>query len=97
MKEDSLYINELSMLCLVYRLNEDKGRTITKTELIENFNILSYNRDKMINNLISRGLLVNNIEGPRKMGNKFYLSISPKGEQLIVKYIKAMNKLCNKD
>lgn len=94
MKEDQLFLDELFLLSLVYRLVINKGFPITKTEVIDNFNVLSYKRDKMINNLISRGLLKNDIEGARKAGNTFKLIVSPLGEQLLIKYNKAMIKLC---
>lgn len=93
-KDDDMYLNELFLLSLIFRLTQDLGRPITKTEVIDNFNVLSYNRDKMMNKLLSRGLIKNDMEGPRKAGNVFKLIVSPLGEQLLIKYERAMRRLC---
>lgn len=97
MQEDELYLDELFLLSLIYTLSASLSRPLTKTEVINEFNVLSYKRDKMLLNLIGRGLVNNDIEGPRAAGNTFKLIVSPLGEQLLIKYNKAMIKLCEGD
>jgi predicted transcriptional regulator len=95
MKENNLYLDELYLLSLIYRLTEDTGRPITKQEIIDNFNVLSFKRDKMLDNLFTKGYICNLREGPRKHGNGFRLSLTPLGEQLLIKYEKVMQRLCD--
>jgi predicted transcriptional regulator len=95
MKEDNLYLDELFLLYLINRLCNESGRPITKTEVIDNFPMLSYKRNRMLDSLLSKGLINNLREGPRKHGNGFRLVLTSKGEQLLIKYKKAMERLCN--
>jgi DNA-binding MarR family transcriptional regulator len=95
MKEDGLYLDEVYLLSLIYVLNK-KGPA-KQTDLRERFNILSYQRDKMLNNLLSRGFIKNDIEGPSKAPRPHRIVVSSLGEQLLIKYEKSLRKLCSEN
>jgi predicted DNA-binding transcriptional regulator len=95
MKEDGLYLDELFLLSLIFRLNQEKCGPVSQLEVNRGFNILSYRFRSMVQNLITRGLVNNDIIGPRRIGNKYRLILSPLGEQLLIKYDKELIRLCN--
>lgn len=93
-KQDDLFLDELYLLSLIYKIVLDKGKPANQQNISDRFNILSYRRDKMLDNLISRGYVKNDMEGPRGHFKPFRLIVSPLGEQLLIKYERAMRKLC---
>lgn len=94
-KEDNLYLDELFLLCCIKQVGIDTGKHCNVQRLNERFNILSYRRDKMLANLMKRGYVNNDMIGERRRYKPFKLVVTALGEQLIIKYIKAMEKLCN--
>jgi predicted transcriptional regulator len=94
MQEDDLFIDELHLLAYIYKLSVDTGKPILKSQLVKGFNILSYKRDKMLQRLLDKGFLTNDRKGDTSKVSGFKLILSPLGEQLLIKYEKAMRKLC---
>jgi DNA-binding MarR family transcriptional regulator len=92
-KEDNLYLDELYLLSLIFQMNQDKGRAVTRTEVGEQFNVLSYKFRKMVDNLISRGL-VHRDPGIVRRFPGFRLTVTPLGEQILIKYQRAMVQFC---
>lgn len=93
-KEDDLYLDELFLLGLIYKLVIKKGKPVNQLNVSQVFNILSYKRDKMLANLTTRGYVNNDMQGDRGHFKPLRLSVSPLGEQLLIKYKKAMERLC---
>jgi predicted transcriptional regulator len=93
-KEDELYLDELFLLSLFYRIYRDKGGYVNQAEIMREFNILSYKREKMTANLITRGYIKNDQEGKRGHFKPHKYIVTPLGEQLLIKYEKVMVKLC---
>jgi hypothetical protein len=94
MKDDGLYLDELFLLSTVYRLVSAKGKAVAQRDIFSNFNILSYKREVMIKNLIKRGYLDNN-GGVKGAFQAYSFNITIAGEQLLLKYRKILEKLCN--
>jgi predicted transcriptional regulator len=91
MKDDELYLDELFLLSLIYSINRDKPAV--DTDLRERFNILSYQRIKMMDNLTVKGYVKD--DRPKKGHFKPHKYIvTPLGEQLLIKYEKVMQRLC---
>jgi predicted transcriptional regulator len=96
-KEDDLYLDELYLLSTIQEVFIETGKPCNQQRLVERFNILSYKRDKMLDNLVKRGYVNNDMEGPRQHYKPFKLVLTSKGDQLLIKYKKAMERLCNGD
>jgi len=94
MSESGLYSDEFFLLCLIYQLSNELGRPVRKQEMIDRFNILSYKRDKMLLNLFNKGLINNDREAGAGPTAGFKLTVTPQGEQLLIKYNKVMQGLC---
>lgn len=93
-KEDDLYLDELFLLSLIYRLYIEKGSHIRISAINRAFNVLSYKREKMIANLMNRGYIAHS--GPERGFNQAYrIVVTALGEQLLIKYEKALRRLCN--
>lgn len=93
MKEEQLYLNELFLLSLVFRLNKVFGRPVNQSEVNKQYNILSYKFRKMLQKLIDMGYIRNDMEGHRGHFKPLQLSVTPLGEQLLNKYRKFLLKL----
>jgi hypothetical protein len=94
MKEDSMYLNELFLLSLVYRLNVVTSGPVNQKQVNDRYNILSYKFRKMMKKLMDTGLVNNEMKGPRGHFKPLQLVVSPLGEQLLIKYDKALRRLC---
>jgi predicted transcriptional regulator len=95
MKEDNMYLNELFLLSLIYTLTVKYGRPVNQVEVTSEFNILSYSFRKMLKRLLDWGFIKNDRIGAKVAFNPLQLSVTPLGEQLLIKYEKVMQKLCN--
>jgi predicted transcriptional regulator len=94
-KEDDLYLDEFYLLSLVYRIFTNKGSTVTQEEIVKEFNILSYKREKMVLNLISRGYIKDDQEEMKRGHFKPHkYTVTPLGEQILIKYQRAMVQFC---
>lgn len=97
MKDEGLYMDEVFLVATIYRLVLNTGKPVKKSDLVKGFNILSYKRDKMLTRLLGMGFINNDRQGPAMRCNGFRLIVSPLGEQLLIKYEKAMRRLCEGD
>jgi hypothetical protein len=94
-KEENLYLDELYLIACIHQVLLDTGKPCNVQRLRERFNVMTYRREIMLNNLIKRGFVNNDMEGPRGHYRPFKLIVTTSGEQLLIKYKKAMEKLCN--
>lgn len=94
-KDEDLYLDELFLLSHIFTVTNKLGRPAKQIEVTRGFNILSYKRDKMLLNLLKRGFIKNDMIGPSTKNKAFQYILSTTGEQLLIKYNKAMIKLIN--
>jgi hypothetical protein len=92
-EQDDLYLDEVYLLSLIFVINRE--RPAMGQDFDERFNILSYKRAKMLDNLIKRGLVKDDREGKKGHFKPHKYIVTPLGEQLLIKYEKVMQKLCN--
>ncbi len=91
--QDDVYLDELYLLSLIAVINRERPAMLK--DLNEHFNILSYKRDKMMNNLLGRGFVKDDREGKADHFRAHKYVVTPLGEQLLIKYQKVMLKLCD--
>jgi hypothetical protein len=95
-KEEGLYLDELYLLACIRQIGIETGKPCNIERLKVRFNILSFRRETMIQNLISKGYLNNELIGARQHYKPHKLVLTTSGEQLLIKYKKAMERLCNR-
>ena len=93
-REDDLYLDELYLIACIYRITFKKGRGAKYNEIEKGFNIMSYRRSYMMENVKKRGFIVNEAEGLSNGSGKVYkIVVTALGEQLLNKYRKLLVKL----
>ncbi len=96
-KEDDLYLDELYMLSAIKQIGNEIGKPCNREKLRDRIRVLSYRFKLMLDNLINRGYVNNDMIGPRQHYKPYKLVLTAKGDQLLIKYKKAMERLCNGD
>lgn len=94
-KEDGLYLDELYMLSCIKQIGIETGKPCNREKLRNRLNVLSYRFVLMLDNLVKRGLVNNDMDGPRQHYKPYKLVLTTSGDQLLIKYRKAMERLCN--
>jgi predicted DNA-binding transcriptional regulator len=93
-REEDLYLDELFLIACIYRITVNKGRGAKYNEIEKGFNIMSYKRKYMLENITKRGFIKNDAEGLKNGSGMVYkIVLTPLGEQILNKYRKLLVKL----
>lgn len=95
MKNETLYSEDIHVMSALLLETHSKGRPIDKKEFMAIFSMMEFKLDKTLSRLISKGLVVNDINYTGKRGESFKLSLTIAGEQLLIKYEKILKKMIN--
>lgn len=92
-KEHELYLNDLFLLCTIYRENLSALRAINRKELLKAYPFMWFRLEQMIERLKLKGFIIDSSVKPAK--SNILLSLTPAGEQLLIKYDRSLRKMSN--